>query len=60
VPKFLAGDVETVPLPETENVDVAVVLYTKNGTQLSDFYFRMLPGVKKDDTFNRLVFEVKR
>jgi hypothetical protein len=44
----------------TENVDVTVVLYRDNGTSLSEFYYRMLPGANGGEACNRLFFEVKR
>jgi hypothetical protein len=60
VPRFLAGEVENVALIATENVDVTVALCKKDGTLVSEFYYRMLPGINKDEGFNRLCFEVKR
>ena len=60
VPKFLAGEVEMARLPAIEPMDVTLALYAKDGTILSEFYYRMLPGANADDGFNRLAFEVKR
>jgi hypothetical protein len=59
VPKFLAGEVDTVTLSMSDSVDVTLGLSRRDGTLLSEFYYRMSPGADTEG-FNRVLLEVNR
>jgi hypothetical protein len=59
VPRFLGGEIETMPLPVTDRVDLAVSLYTKDGVVIGSFFYRILPG-ETSGGFNRISLEVSR
>jgi len=58
VPRFLGGEVETVPLLMEGKVEVVLSLYTKE-TAIGAFYYRISPG-EQGDGFNRLTLDVNR
>jgi hypothetical protein len=60
VPRFIAGEPEKVPLNSVDPLDVRVTLFDDSGTQLSEFYCKLLPANNPQGAFDRISFEVKR